>query len=33
MENFSTNSVAMVLSSMEFDEQDYVRNFDEYIGV
>lgn len=31
MENFSTNSVALVLSSTSFQEQDYIRNYDEYI--
>ncbi|MCH5328580.1 MAG: WxcM-like domain-containing protein, partial [Coprobacter sp.] len=28
--NFSTNSVALVLASMPFNESDYIRNFDEY---
>ena len=27
MENFSTNSVALVLSSTEFSEEDYIRDF------
>lgn len=31
MENFSTNSVALVLSSTPFQELDYIRDFDEYI--
>lgn len=31
MENFSTNTVVMVLSSTEFDENDYVRNKEKYI--
>jgi len=31
MENFSTNSVAIVLSSTFFDEADYIRNFDQYL--
>lgn len=31
MENFSTNSLAMVLSSTTYDENDYIRDFDEYI--
>lgn len=30
MENFSTNSVALILSSTSFDEKDYIRNFDEF---
>jgi hypothetical protein len=28
MENFSTNSVAMILADLEFDEKDYIRDFD-----
>lgn len=31
MENFSTNSLAFVLSSTEFLEEDYVRDYDEFI--
>lgn len=31
MENFSTNALAMVLASSEYDEQDYIRNYDEFI--
>jgi len=31
MENFSTNSVAMVLSSTPYKEDDYIRDFDEFI--
>ena len=30
MENFSTNSVALVLSSTFYDEADYIRDFEEY---
>jgi dTDP-4-dehydrorhamnose 3,5-epimerase-like enzyme len=30
MENFSTNAVALVLSSTYFDETDYIRNFNDY---
>ena len=30
LENFSTNSLALVLSSTEFNEEDYIRNYDEY---
>jgi dTDP-4-dehydrorhamnose 3,5-epimerase-like enzyme len=32
MENFSTNSLALVLSSTEFDDTDYIRDFEEYIN-
>lgn len=31
MDNFATNSVALILSSTDFDKQDYVRNYDEYL--
>ena len=27
MRNFSTNSLALVVSSIEYDENDYIRNF------
>lgn len=30
MQNFSTNSVAMVLSSTFFNEADYIRDFEEF---
>ncbi len=30
MENFSTNSVAFVLSSMHYDENDYIRNYEQF---
>lgn len=31
MNNFSTNSLAMILSSTEYDATDYVRNYDEFL--
>lgn len=31
IENFSTNSLALVLSSTLFSEQDYIRDFQEYL--
>jgi len=31
MNNFSTNSLAMVLSSTLFDEEDYIRDFNSYL--
>jgi oxalate decarboxylase/phosphoglucose isomerase-like protein (cupin superfamily) len=31
MENFSTNSLALVLSSTPFTEQDYIRDFQEFL--
>jgi hypothetical protein len=31
MENFSTNSVALVLSSTSYSEDDYIRDFDEFL--
>lgn len=30
MENFSTNSLALVLSSTEYDEADYIRDYNEF---
>jgi len=30
IENFSTNSVALILSSTMYNEYDYIRNFEEY---
>lgn len=32
LENFSTNSLALILSSRTFDENDYIRNFDEFLN-
>jgi len=32
MENFSTNSVALVISSDYFSEDEYIRNYEEYIN-
>lgn len=31
MDNFSTNSLAMILSSTDYDAKDYVRNYDEFL--
>lgn len=33
MENFSTNAVAMVFSSTHYDETDYIRDFEEFMGL
>lgn len=30
MNNFSTNSLALILSSTEFDEQDYIMDYETY---
>lgn len=30
IDNFSTNSVALILSSTTYSEDDYIRNFEEY---
>lgn len=30
LENFSTNAVALVLSSTSYNEKDYIRDFDDY---
>jgi dTDP-4-dehydrorhamnose 3,5-epimerase-like enzyme len=32
MQNFSTNSLALVLCSTSFSEEDYIRNYDDFIG-
>lgn len=32
MKNFATNSLALVLSSTEFDEQDYIRDFTSFLN-
>lgn len=31
MDNFSTNSLALVLSSTKYDVKDYIRDYDEYL--
>ncbi|MBC8298458.1 MAG: WxcM-like domain-containing protein [Pelagibacterales bacterium] len=31
MDNFSTNSLALVLSSTNFSDEDYIRNYKEYL--
>ena len=31
MENFSTNSLALILSSTNYDANDYIRDYDEFI--
>ncbi len=31
MDNFSTNSLALVISSTKYYELDYIRNYDEYL--
>ena len=31
MENFSTNSLAMILSSTDYDANDYVRDYDDFL--
>ena len=30
MRNFSTNSVAMVIASTDYDERDYIRDYGEF---
>ena len=32
MENFSTNSLALVLSSTKYNEDDYINDFDDFIN-
>ena len=31
MDNFSTNSLALILSSTEYDASDYIRDYDEFL--
>lgn len=31
IENFSTNSLALILSSTQFDEADYIRDYNEFL--
>ncbi len=31
MENFSTNSLALVLSSTKYDPEDYIRDYEEFL--
>jgi uncharacterized cupin superfamily protein len=30
LENFSTNSLALILSSTKYDENDYIRDYEEF---
>ena len=30
IENFSTNSLALIIASTDYDENDYIRDFDEF---
>ena len=32
LNNFSSGSVCLVLASMEYDEADYIRNYEEFIA-
>ena len=32
MQNFSTNSLALILASTTYDEKDYIRDFDEFLA-
>lgn len=31
LENFSTNSLALIIASTEYNENDYIRDFDEFV--
>lgn len=33
MENFSTNSLALILSSTDYDATDYIRDYDEFLNL
>lgn len=32
LENFSTNSLALIVSDKSYDENDYIRNFDDFLN-
>jgi dTDP-4-dehydrorhamnose 3,5-epimerase-like enzyme len=32
LDNFSTNSLCLVLASTEYNETDYIRNYDDFLG-
>jgi dTDP-4-dehydrorhamnose 3,5-epimerase-like enzyme len=32
LDNFSTNSLCLVLASTEYNEMDYIRNYDDFLG-
>lgn len=33
LENFSTNSLALIVSSIDYDENDYIRNYDLFLKI
>jgi len=33
MDNFSTNSLALIIASTDFSDADYIRNFDEFKSI
>lgn len=33
MENFSTNSLALILSSTKYDANDYIRDYDDFLNI
>ena len=33
IENFSTNSLAMILASTSYNENDYIRDFDQFLSI
>lgn len=33
LENFSTNSLALIVSSIEYDKDDYIKNFEEFYKI
>lgn len=33
LENFSTNSLALIVSDADFDENDYIRDYSEFINI
>jgi len=33
LDNFSTNSLALILASTTYDENDYIRDFDQFLNI
>jgi hypothetical protein len=33
LDNFSTNSLALIVSDMEYDPQDYIRDFNKFLNL
>ena len=33
IENFSTNSLALIIASTDYEESDYIRKFEDFLGI